>query len=195
MQVGADIGVFGGLGLIFDDDHFVRRWFQNEGLFNRPVMLVTFAGEPIAGRLLVPDKAPAVAERYAVDAIERVLVLPTEMAAAADAMKGIGIAVERIIPFSGGHLGDLYTQTGHCCEGACDFKGAGSVTIMPSKDVTYPVSESIDQITEGQFYLHDGLIEPFGPLSRLKQRFSGTVTRADHPRGPESHDPSLRECP
>ena len=35
-------------------------------------------------------------------------------------------------------------------------------------------------ITEGQFYLHDGVIDPFGSLSRLKQNVIGKVTREDH---------------
>ncbi|OPZ76037.1 MAG: V-type sodium ATPase subunit B [bacterium ADurb.Bin431] len=34
-------------------------------------------------------------------------------------------------------------------------------------------------ITEGQFYLRNGRIEPFGSLSRLKQLVNGK-TRADH---------------
>ena len=35
-------------------------------------------------------------------------------------------------------------------------------------------------ITEGQFYLHGGRIDPFGSLSRLKQQVIGKVTREDH---------------
>ena len=35
-------------------------------------------------------------------------------------------------------------------------------------------------ITEGQIYLHDQMIDPFGSLSRLKQRVIGKVTREDH---------------
>ena len=35
-------------------------------------------------------------------------------------------------------------------------------------------------ITEGQFYLHNGMIDPFGSLSRLKQQVIGKVTREDH---------------
>ena len=34
-------------------------------------------------------------------------------------------------------------------------------------------------ITEGQFYLNNGVIEPFGSLSRLKQQVNGS-TRDDH---------------
>jgi V/A-type H+/Na+-transporting ATPase subunit B len=35
-------------------------------------------------------------------------------------------------------------------------------------------------ITEGQFYLHNGMLDPFGSLSRLKQHVIGKVTREDH---------------
>jgi V/A-type H+/Na+-transporting ATPase subunit B len=70
-------------------------------------------------------------------------------------------------------------------ERACDYKGAGSVTIiaattMPGDDVTHPVPDNTGYITEGQFYLHNGMIDPFGSLSRLKQQVIGHVTREDH---------------
>ena len=63
--------------------------------------------------------------------------------------------------------------------------GAGSVTTlgvttMPGDDVTHPVPDNTGYITEGQFYLHDGVIDPFGSLSRLKQNVIGKVTREDH---------------
>jgi V/A-type H+-transporting ATPase subunit B len=51
---------------------------------------------------------------------------------------------------------------------------------MPGDDVTHPVPDNTGYITEGQFYLHDGLIDPFGSLSRLKQHVMGKVTREDH---------------
>jgi V/A-type H+-transporting ATPase subunit B len=51
---------------------------------------------------------------------------------------------------------------------------------MPGNDVTHPVPDNTGYITEGQFYLHDGMIDPFGSLSRLKQNVIGTVTREDH---------------
>ena len=70
-------------------------------------------------------------------------------------------------------------------ERACGFKGAGSVTIlavttMPGNDLTHPVPDNTGYITEGQFYLHDGVLDPFGSLSRLKQQVVGKVTREDH---------------
>ncbi len=184
IQADADVVVFGGLGLIFDDYHFFRTAFEDRGVFHRTVMFVNLASDPIVERLLVPDMALAVAERFAVEGGKRVLVLLTDMTAFADALKEIGIAMERI-PSNRGYMGDLYTQLARRYEKACDFKGAGSVTIlavttMPGNDVTHPVPDNTGYITEGQFYLHDGMIDPFGSLSRLKQRVVGKVTREDH---------------
>ena len=51
---------------------------------------------------------------------------------------------------------------------------------MPGGDVTHPIPDNTGYITEGQFYLHDGFIDPFGSLSRLKQNVIGKVTREDH---------------
>jgi V/A-type H+-transporting ATPase subunit B len=116
----------------------------------------------------------------------RVLVLLTDMTAYADAMKELGVAQERI-PATRGYMGDLYTQLAQRYEKACDFAGAGSVTIltvttMPGGDITHPVPDNTGYITEGQFYLHDGVIDPFGSLSRLKQKVVGKATREDHPQ-------------
>jgi len=180
----ADIVVFGGLGLVFDDYHFFRTAFEEHGVFHRTVMYVNLAADPIVERLSIPDMALAVAEKYAVEEGKRVLVLLTDMTAYADAMKEIGISLERI-PAARGYLGDLYTQLAMRYEKACDFKDAGSVTIltvttMPGNDVTHPVPDNTGYITEGQFYLHDGHIDPFGSLSRLKQHVVGKSTREDH---------------
>jgi V/A-type H+-transporting ATPase subunit B len=183
-QAEADVVVFGGLGLIFDDYHFFRSVFEEQGVFHRTIMFVNQASDPIVERLLVPDMALAVAERFAVEENKRVLVLLTDMTAYADAMKEISISLERV-PATRGYTGDLYTQLARRYEKACDFKGAGSVTIltvttMPGNDVTHPVPDNTGYITEGQFYLHDGMIDPFGSLSRLKQHVIGKVTREDH---------------
>jgi len=50
---------------------------------------------------------------------------------------------------------------------------------MPGDDVTHPVPDNTGYITEGQYYLKNGRIEPFGSLSRLKQQVNGK-TRSDH---------------
>jgi V/A-type H+-transporting ATPase subunit B len=183
-QANADVVVFGGMGLIFDDFHFFRTAFEDHGVFHRTVMFVNQASDPLVERLLIPDMALAVAEKMAVEDNKRVLVLLTDMTAYADAMKEIAVAQERI-PAVRGYMGDLYTQLAQRYEKACDFKGAGSVTIltvttMPGDDVTHPVPDNTGYITEGQFYLHNGVIDPFGSLSRLKQHVIGKATREDH---------------
>ena len=50
---------------------------------------------------------------------------------------------------------------------------------MPGDDVTHPVPDNTGYITEGQFYLRNGVIDPFRSLSRLKQLVNGK-TRDDH---------------
>jgi V/A-type H+-transporting ATPase subunit B len=184
IQANADIVIFCGLGMIFDDYHFFRSTFEDEGVFGRTVMFVNQASDPIVERLLAPDLALKVAERFAVEENKRVLVLLTDVTAFADALKEIGVAMERV-PSNRGYMGDLYSQLALRYERACDYKGAGSVTLiaattMPGNDVTHPVPDNTGYITEGQFYLHDAMIDPFGSLSRLKQQVIGHVTREDH---------------
>lgn len=184
IQADADVVVFGGLGMLFDDYWRFRRTFEDAGVFSRTVMFVNQASDPMVERLLVPDMALAVAERFAVEEKKRVLVLLTDMTAYADALKEVGISMDRV-PSNRGYLGDLYSQMARRYEKAADFEGAGSVTIltvttMPGGDVTHPVPDNTGYITEGQFYLHDGVIDPFGSLSRLKQHVIGKQTREDH---------------
>jgi V/A-type H+-transporting ATPase subunit B len=184
LQADAEIVIFCGLGLIFDDFHFFRTAFEEAGVMHRTAMVVNLAGEPLVERLLAQDLALAMAEKFAAEEGRRVLVLMTDMTAYADALKEIGITLERI-PATRGYSGDLYTQLARRYEKACDFAGAGSVTILavttlPGDDFTHPVPDNTGYITEGQLYLHDGMLDPFGSLSRLKQHVIGKVTRADH---------------
>ncbi|WP_170476006.1 V-type ATP synthase subunit B [Ruegeria arenilitoris] len=184
IQADADIVVFGGLGLIFDDYHTFRTAFEDAGVFSRTVMFVNQAMDPLVERLLVPDMALAVAEKFALEEGKRVLVLLTDMTAYADAMKEVGISQERV-PSQRGYMGDLYSQLARRYEKACDYAKGGSVTVltvttMPGNDVTHPVPDNTGYITEGQFYLHSGVIDPFGSLSRLKQNVIGKTTREDH---------------
>ncbi len=183
-QADAEVIVFCGMGLIFDDYHFFRQTFESTGATAKTVMFVNQASDPIVERLLAPDLALKVAERFAVEEGKRVLVLMTDMTAYADALKEIGVAMERV-PSNRGYMGDLYSQLAVRYERACDYKDAGSVTLltvttMPGNDVTHPVPDNTGYITEGQFYLHRGMIDPFGSLSRLKQQVIGKVTREDH---------------
>ena len=71
-------------------------------------------------------------------------------------------------------------------EKAVDIEGSGSIHDHHGDDdaggrcdPSDPRQHGIHQ-TEGQFYLHDRAIDPFGSLSRLKQQVIGKVTREDH---------------
>ena len=89
------------------------------------------------------------------------------------------------IPSNRGYPGSLYSDLASRYEKAVDIDGSGSITLisvttMPGGDVTHPIPDNTGYITEGQFYLHGGRIDPFGSLSRLKQQVIGSVTREDH---------------
>ena len=182
MQAEVDVIILGGMGMKYDDYLFFRNTLDEHGALSRSVMFVHTAADPIVECLLVPDMCLAVAEAYALRN-KRVLVLLTDMTNFADAMKEIAITMEQI-PSNRGYPGDLYSQLASRYEKAVDFDGACSITVlavttMPGDDVTHPIPDNTGYITEGQFYLSKGRIEPFGSLSRLKQNVNGK-TREDH---------------
>jgi V/A-type H+-transporting ATPase subunit B len=182
MQAEVDVIILGGMGLKHDDYLKLKNTLDEHGALSRSVMFIHTASDPIVECLLVPDMALAVAEHYALDG-KRVLVLLTDMTNYADAMKEIAITMEQI-PSNRGYPGDLYSSLAARYEKAVDFEGAGSITIlavttMPGDDVTHPVPDNTGYITEGQFYLRNGRIEPFGSLSRLKQQVNDK-SRPDH---------------
>jgi V/A-type H+-transporting ATPase subunit B len=182
MQAEVDMIMIGGMGLKYDDYLFFRNTLEEHGALTRSVMFVHTAADPVVECLLVPDLTLAVAEHFAT-AGKRVLVLLTDMTSFADALKEIAITMEQI-PSNRGYPGDLYSQLAARYEKAVDFDGAGSITIlavttMPGDDVTHPVPDNTGYITEGQYYLTNERIDPFGSLSRLKQQVNGK-TRDDH---------------
>lgn len=182
LQANADIIILGGMGLRHDDYLKFRQTFETGGVLGRTIMFIHTAADPVVECLLVPDLCMAVGEQFALQG-KRVLTLLTDMTAFCDAMKEIAIIMEQI-PSNRGYPGDLYTQLARRYEKAVDFDGAGSMTVlacvtMPGDDVTHPVPDNTGYITEGQFYLRNGCIEPFGSLSRLKQQVNGK-TRDDH---------------
>ncbi|MDI6797165.1 MAG: V-type ATP synthase subunit B [Desulfatibacillaceae bacterium] len=182
LQAEVDVIVFGGMGLKYDEYLYFKSTLEESGAMGHSVFFVHTAADPTLEALLVPDLALAVAERFALDG-RRVLVLLTDMTNFANALKEIAITMEQV-PSNRGYPGDLYTRLAQRYEKAVDFSDAGSITIlsvttMPGDDVTHPVPDNTGYITEGQFYLKNGRIEPFGSLSRLKQLVN-EKTRDDH---------------
>jgi len=182
LQAEVDMIILGGIGLKYDQYMFFKNTLEEGGALSRSIFFIHTASDPIVEGLMVPDLSLAVAERFALKGRD-VLVLLTDMTNFADALKEIAITMEQV-PSNRGYPGDLYSQLAARYEKAVDFEGAGSVTIlavttMPGDDVTHPVPDNTGYITEGQFYLRNGRIEPFGSLSRLKQQVNKS-TREDH---------------
>jgi V/A-type H+-transporting ATPase subunit B len=182
-QTDADVVIVGGMGLRFDDYQAFIDNAERSGSLEKTIMFVHKATDPAVECLLVPDMALSIAEKFAVQDKD-VLVLLTDMTAFADAIKEIMITMDQV-PSNRGYPGSLYSDLASRYEKAVDIDGSGSITIisvttMPGGDVTHPVPDNTGYITEGQFYLHGGRIDPFGSLSRLKQQVIGKVTREDH---------------
>ncbi|MCK5736622.1 MAG: V-type ATP synthase subunit B, partial [Spirochaetaceae bacterium] len=182
LQAEVDLIVLGGMGLKYDDYLFFKETLEDGGALSRSILFIHTAADPVVESLMVPDISLAVAEKFALDG-KKVLVLLTDMTNFADAMKEIAITQEQV-PSNRGYPGDLYSQLASRYEKAVDIEGAGSITIlavttMPGDDVTHPVPDNTGYITEGQYYLRNGRIEPFGSLSRLKQQVNDR-TREDH---------------
>ncbi|MBU0682827.1 MAG: V-type ATP synthase subunit B [Candidatus Omnitrophota bacterium] len=182
LQAEVDIIILGGIGLKYDQYMYFRDTLEEGGALSRTIFFIHTAADPTVEGLMVPDLALAVAEKFALEN-KKVLVLLSDMTNFADALKEIAITMEQV-PSNRGYPGDLYSQLAARYEKAVDFEGAGSITIlavttMPGDDVTHPVPDNTGYITEGQFYLRNARIEPFGSLSRLKQQVNKD-TRKDH---------------
>ena len=182
MQAQADVIVLGGMGLKYDDYLYFKKTLEEGGALSKTVMFVHTAADPTVECIKIPDLSLAVAEQFALQGKD-VLVLLTDMTNFADSMKEIAITQEQV-PSNRGYPGDLYSQLASRYEKAVDFADSGSITVlavttMPGDDVTHPVPDNTGYITEGQYYLKGGHIEPFGSLSRLKQQVN-SKTRKDH---------------
>lgn len=182
-QTDADIVIIGGMGLTFDNYQGFIENAERSGTLSRTIMFAHRATDPIVECVLVPDMALSCAERFAMQGKD-VLVLLTDMTSFADALKEISITMDQI-PSNRGYPGSLYSDLAARYEKAVDIQDGGSITLiavttMPGDDVTHPIPDNTGYITEGQLYLHDGRIDPFGSLSRLKQQVIGKVTREDH---------------
>ncbi|MBA3815963.1 MAG: V-type ATP synthase subunit B [Parachlamydiaceae bacterium] len=182
-QTDADVVIIAGMGLTFKDYQAFIDNAEEAGSMNKTIMFIHRCTDPAVECILVPDMALACAERFAVND-KNVLVLMTDMTSFADAIKEISITMDQV-PSNRGYPGSLYSDLAARYEKAVQIEGSGSITIvavttMPGDDVTHPVPDNTGYITEGQFYLHQGRIDPFGSLSRLKQLVIGKVTRDDH---------------
>lgn len=183
-QTDADVVLIGIMAARQDDLYAFIENARKTGSLERTAMFVHKATDYPVECLLIPDMVLTVAEQFAQQG-KRVLALLTDMTAFADSLKELSISLEQV-PSNRGYPGSLYSELAARYEKAIDIDGSGSITIigvttMPGDDVTHPVPDNTGYITEGQFYLRGGRIEPFGSLSRLKQNvIGGPKSRKDH---------------
>ena len=78
MQAEVDVIVLGGMGLKYDDYLYFKNTLENGGAMSRTVMFIHTAADPTVECMKVPDLSLAVAEQFALQGKD-VLVLLTDM--------------------------------------------------------------------------------------------------------------------
>jgi len=192
LRAKADKIILGGMGLTNDDYLFFKNVFESAGALDRIVSFVNTTEDPPVERLLVPDMALTVAEYFAAEKNENVLVLLTDMTLYADALSIVSNRMDQI-PSKDSMPGSLYSDLARLYEKAAQFPDGGSITIiavttLSGGDITHAIPDNTGYITEGQLFLRKDtdigkvIVDPFRSLSRLKQLVIGTKTREDHPQ-------------
>lgn len=187
--------VFAAIGVRHDDADFFRKSFEESNAFNRVVMYVNYADDPIAERLTTPRCALTAAEYLAFEENMHILVIMTDITSYCEALREVSSAKEEV-PSRKGYPGYLYSDLASLYERAGMLKdGKGSITLlpiltMPNDDITHPVPDLTGYITEGQIVLgreiyQKNLVPPVNilpSLSRLmKDGIGEGYTRDDHP--------------
>ncbi len=130
--------------------------------WQRVVMFLNLANDPIVERILTPRCALTAAEYLAFDLNKHVLVIMTDMTSYCEAVREFSSSKGEI-PARKGFPGYLYSDLATLYERAGIIKGStGSVTqipilTMPNDDITHPVPDLTGYITEGQIVLDRGL--------------------------------------
>ena len=186
--------VFAAMGITADEVRFFRDDFLKMGAMSRVVMFVNLAEDPAIERLLTPRLALTAAEYFAFQQGLHVLVILVDMTNYCEALREIS-AARLEIPGRRGYPGYMYTDLATLYERAGIIRGKkGSITqipilTMPDDDVTHPIADLTNYITEGQIILDRDLfkrgiyppIDPSPCLSRLMDKGIGpNKTREDH---------------
>ncbi len=187
--------VFAAIGVRHDDADFFKKSFQESDAFNRVVMYINYADDPIAERITTPRCALTAAEYLAFEENMHILVIMTDITSYCEALREISSAREEV-PSRKGYPGYLYSDLASLYERAGMLKDKkGSITLlpiltMPNDDITHPIPDLTGYITEGQIVLGRELYQKnlYPPvnilpsLSRLmKDGIGKGYTREDHP--------------
>jgi V/A-type H+-transporting ATPase subunit B len=186
--------VFAAMGITSDEMVLFRDDFLKMGAIGRVVMFINLAEDPAIERLLTSRFALTTAEYLAFQHDHHVLVIMVDMTNYCEALREIS-ASRLEIPGRRGYPGYMYTDLAMLYERAGIIRGKkGSITMipiltMPDDDVTHPIADLTNYITEGQIILDRSMfkrgiyppIDPLPCLSRLMDKGIGlNKTREDH---------------
>ena len=191
--------VFAGMGIKYDIARFFTDTFEESGVLSKVVMFQSLADAPSIERIITPRCALTAAEYLAFKKGMHVLVVLTDMTNYCEALREIS-TTRGEVPGRKGYPGYLYSDLAELYERAGRIKGsAGSITqipilTMPNDDISHPIPDLTDYITEGQIVLdrelsQKGLYPPVAglpSLSRLMKDGIGVakdgrvMTREDH---------------
>jgi V/A-type H+-transporting ATPase subunit B len=186
--------VFAAMGITSDEMVLFRDDFLKMGAIGRVVMFINLAEDPAIERLLTSRFALTTAEYLAFQHDHHVLVIMVDMTNYCEALREIS-ASRLEIPGRRGYPGYMYTDLAMLYERAGIIRGKkGSITMipiltMPDDDVTHPIADLTNYITEGQIILDRNMfkrgiyppIDPLPCLSRLMDKGIGlNKTREDH---------------
>ena len=187
--------VFAAMGVQNDVADYFRRSFEESGAIERVVMFLNMSNDPIIERILTPKCALTVAEYLAFEKNMHILVIMTDIASYAEALREFSSSKGEI-PGRKGYPGYLYSDLASLYERAGVIEGStGSVTqipilTMPNDDITHPIPDLTAYITEGQIVFDRNLdqtgiypgLSVLLSLSRLmKDGIGEGFTRPDHP--------------
>lgn len=186
--------VFGAIGVQKDEADFFEETFRAAGVQDKVASYINLADDPVMERLITPKCALTAAEYLAFEEHKHVLVLLTDIASYAEALREISNLREEV-PSRKGFPGYLYSDLAAMYERAGILRsGEGSITLipilsMPNDDITHPIPDLTGYITEGQIVLSRELsrrgiypaIDILPSLSRLmKDGIGEGFTREDH---------------
>jgi len=186
--------VFAAMGITSDEMVSFRDDFLKMGAISRVIMFINLAEDPAIERLITPKCALTTAEYLAFQHDHHVLVIIVDMTNYCEALREIS-AARLEIPGRRGYPGYMYTDLAMLYERAGIIRGKkGSITMipiltMPDDDVTHPIADLTNYITEGQIILDRNMfkrgiyppIDPLQCLSRLMDKGIGlNKTREDH---------------
>jgi len=185
---------FGAMGVNLETARFFRNDFEENGAMPRISPFLNLANDPTIERIITPRLTLSLAEYLAYTCDRHVLVILTDMASYADALREVSAAREEV-PGRRGYPGYMYTDLSTIYERAGKVEGAeGSITqlpilSMPNDDITHPIPDLTGYITEGQVYVdrqigNKGIYPPINVLPSLSRLMKSAIgegmTRKDH---------------